>query len=349
MSVASKIDLTDLNFIKEHILSHYDLEINHIEIIKIKKSDKERAIYKVTTPHFDYCLKKVYYSVYDLEFVLYLMEYLKNKHMNVPEIIRTRKQEPYVCHDHVLFFLMTWIDGVRCNYDYMPHLELITQNLARFHQHGSDFNYLPKAKNRYNYCNWYHDFHNKAGKLLKFRDSIYSDYQFSLVHEPLFAVLQLEFPAIIKSLSLLSAIDFDRILKKAVVENRYCHLDYVNKNLYIDNDKVYMIDFDRAKLDIPLHDLSSLLRRIMYRSNTNWNFSVAKYIIDTYGEINPLTLDEKKALLAFLIFPEKLYKEARRFMRNDGDETYFIERFHKLKNRSARKEQFIQEFENHYL
>ncbi|MBB6217904.1 CotS family spore coat protein [Anaerosolibacter carboniphilus] len=349
MSAITKFDLSNLEFITNHILSHYDLEVKSVEIIKIKNSEKERAIYRVTTPHLDYCLKKVYYSVHDLEFVLYLMQYLKSKGLHVPEIVLTKQQESFVSHDHVLFFLMTWIDGVRCSYDRKNDLRLISENLAEFHLKGNAFHYLPRTKNRYNYFNWQTDFINKTNKLIKSKDRIYNDYQFNAVHEPLLSVLDLEYTMAQKSINLLEEIDFQHLLKKAVVENRYCHLDYVNKNLYIHGEKVFMIDFDRSKLDIPLHDLSSLLRRVMHRNNTNWDFSIARYILDAYDQRNSLSLDEKKAILAFLIFPEKLYKEIRRFMRQDGDESYFIEKFRKMENRSRGKDKFIQEYEDCYL
>ncbi|MFT9497079.1 CotS family spore coat protein, partial [Anaerosolibacter sp.] len=252
-------------------------------------------------------------------------------------------------NNHVLFFLMTWIDGNRCSYDRKNDLKLISQNLAEFHLRADGFDYLPRTKSRYNYVNWQIDFINKTSKLLKFKNQIYNDYQFNTVHEPLLAALSLEYPIAHQSINLLSQVDFEKLLKKAVVENRYCHLDYVNKNLYIHGEKVYMIDFDRSKLDIPLHDVSSLLRRVMYRSNTNWDFSIAKHILDTYDQHNPLSKEEKKAILAFLIFPEKLYKEIRRFIRQDGDEAYFLEKFQKIESRSRGKEKFIHEYTNFYF
>ncbi|MFT9495233.1 hypothetical protein, partial [Anaerosolibacter sp.] len=87
MSAIKNHSLSDLDFVTNNILSHYDIEVKKVEIIKIKNSDKERAIYRVSTPHLDYCLKKVYYSTHDLEFVVYLMQYLKTKGLHVPEII----------------------------------------------------------------------------------------------------------------------------------------------------------------------------------------------------------------------------------------------------------------------
>lgn len=349
MSAVTKLNLSDLDFITNHILTHYDLEVKNVEIIKIKDSDKERAIYKVKTPHLNYCLKKVYYSVHDLEFVLYLMGYLKNNGLHVPEIVLTKQQKSFVSHDHVLFFLMTWIDGTRCDYDRKNDLKLISENLAEFHLRGKGFDYLPLTTSRYNYFNWQTDFLNKTAKLIKFKERIYNNYQFSAVHEPLLSVLDLEYTMAHKSIHLLEAVDFQYLLKKSVVENHYCHLDYVNKNLYIHGEKVFMIDFDRSKLDIPLHDVSSLLRRVMHRDNTNWDFSIAKHILDTYTQIKHLNSEEKKAILAFLIFPEKLYKETRRFMRQDGEESYFIEKFHKMERRSRGKEKFIKEYEHYYF
>ncbi|MGL5245872.1 MAG: hypothetical protein ACRC7R_11920, partial [Sarcina sp.] len=61
---------TDLNFIiRKHIIPLYGLQNASIEQVKIKNTDKHRAVFKLSLNNKNYCLKKVYYSENDLLFV----------------------------------------------------------------------------------------------------------------------------------------------------------------------------------------------------------------------------------------------------------------------------------------
>ncbi|WDU84159.1 phosphotransferase [Caloramator sp. Dgby_cultured_2] len=55
----------------------------------------------------------------------------------------------------------------------------------------------------------------------------------------------------------MSSLDFNN-LGDEISNGAICHLDYVNKNLiFTPDDKVYVIDFDKTRIDCPVHDISS--------------------------------------------------------------------------------------------
>ncbi|MFZ5965897.1 MAG: CotS family spore coat protein [Bacillota bacterium] len=342
------MNLKDVDMVKINVLGQYDIVPSDIELIKFKDTQKQRAIYKVQSPTLQYCLKKVYYSKADLEFIIYAMKYLESKGLHVPSIIPSKAHTEYIDYHSNLFILMTWISGHRCDYDALEDLKAIAENLGTLHLKTIGFDYLPRSKSRYNYSNWYVDLKRKTESLLTIQHRLNEDLQHRPIYISLSNLFKSQLNMMNESLDLLAAVDFYKIIRKAVINGTLCHMDYVNKNLFIMDKTVFMIDFDRMKLSPPIQDIASLMRRVMRRSNTNWDFETARIILDTYSQVNPLTLDEMKAVLAYIIFPQKLFREVKRYLQQESNESYYLERFEKITRQYEQKEAFVKRFKIHY-
>jgi CotS family spore coat protein len=225
---------------------------------------------------------------------------------------------------------------------------LISENLARLHQYSVGFDFLPQNKERYNYSNWFIDFNKKATKLLQLCNQIYNTLDYDPLYYSIYSIYHDHKHIINKCLNLLSTANCKQLMMQAIVDNTFCHLDYVNKNLYLADQKVYMIDFDRTKLDITIHDLSSLLRRVLRRKSIQWDFEIAQLMIDSYRSIQPLSKNELKAILAYVIFPQKFFTELKRYVKDQSNTLYYTERFHKIAQQYKNKDLFISQFENYY-
>lgn len=68
-----------LKLVETSILPLYNLENAKIEQIKIKHTEKHRAVYKISLRDKIYCLKKVYYSEENLLFVYSAVQWLFKK------------------------------------------------------------------------------------------------------------------------------------------------------------------------------------------------------------------------------------------------------------------------------
>ena len=97
-----------------------------------------------------------------------------------------------------------------------------------------------------------------------------------------------------------------------------CHGDYVNKNILINrnNNDVWIIDFDKCKIDYCAHDISYFLRRLLKRNSTNWNSGLTINLINTYKKYNELSESDFKYILAYLAFPQKFWKISRDYYKN---------------------------------
>lgn len=304
-----------LSEIKENVLSKYAMEVYDIENIKFKDTDKQRAVYKVSTSRGIRCLKKVYYDKPSLLFVYSVIEWLNSKEIYCPRFISTKKGIKYVEYNGDLFVVMDWIEGRKCNYDNTNDILIAAENLAKIHASSLNFrpidgSYIKETNNDY-----FKSFNKHFLQLLELSNNAFTigdkfsklylehfDYNIGMAQESIYT---------------LSQIDFNKPLGDEVSERAICHLDYVNKNLiFTPDNKLYIIDFDKTSMEMPVHDIYSFLRRILKRENTSWDFEIFKASIETYEKIRPLSYNEYLVLSSLLMFPHKFWKVSRDYYKN---------------------------------
>ncbi|MDO6354461.1 CotS family spore coat protein [Caloramator sp. CAR-1] len=296
------------------ILSNYNIEVYSIENIKIKETDKERAVYKIATNKGDKCLKKVYYDEKTLLFIYSVIEWLNIKGILAPRFISTKKGLKYVNYQGNLFILTDWIDGRKCDYDNIDDIKKISENLAKLHKSSKGFFPIEGSKLLINDKDYFKSYNKHFKQLIECANLAYKikdkfskifldsfDYYLNCARE---------------SLYILSSLDFNN-LGDEISNGAICHLDYVNKNLiFTPDDKVYVIDFDKTRIDCPVHDISSFLHRILKRKKTAWDFSIFETAINNYQNVRKLNKNEMIAIYAFLLFPKKLWKVSKDYYKN---------------------------------
>ena len=299
----------NINLIKKNILSLYSLEDSEVTVIKFKDTEKQRAIYKVTYRDKAYCLKKVYYDENSLLYVYSAMEWLFRNGINVPKLLPCKNNERFVKYDSMLFILTPWVEGNKCNFDNLEHLELSIKTLAKVHRVSNNFFPIIKNTSRetlYNYSESIEKHHNELLQSLTLAQK-YNDKFSSIFLENFNNNLELSK----LSLQLSYSIDTSNL------STSLCHGDYVNKNIIInDNNDLWLIDFDKCKYDYCAHDISYFLRRLLKRSTTNWNCGLTLNLLNTYIKTKNLTDSDLKYILAYLAFPQKYWKISRDYYKN---------------------------------
>lgn len=308
-AIANKKELLSISEIKKSILSKYNIFECEVIPVKFKDTDKQRAVYKISSKYGDFCLKKVYYTEKDLLFVYSAIEWYHQKGIKVPNLIPNINKGRYVSHKNMLFILTPWVDGVKCDFDNLEHVIYSIRNLAIMHKEGKDFFPIKGASIRKGFDNLYistlkHFSHmlNCSNYAFKYKDKFSKMYLKYFDDNELLAKTSLE---------ILSTINFNNLTTSL------CHGDYVNKNILFNVDGyVWVIDFDKCRYDYVAKDISYLLRRLLKRDNTKWNVELALSLLNNYLSINPLTTDDIKYILAYLIFPQKYWKLSRDYYKN---------------------------------
>lgn len=301
--------LLDLsNLIKNNVLPFYNLSNASLKQVKIKNTDKQRAVYKVTYNNINYCLKKVYYDEGDLLFMYSAMEWLYRNNIKVPRILPTSKKSRFVKADNMIFILTPWIEGEKCDFDSSHDIRSSIINLAYIHKYSKEFIPIEGSNIKTGYDNIYISLTKHFHKILLCSNEAYKvNDKFSKLYLSYF---DFNFKLAKYSSDISSSLNFINLTRAL------CHGDYVNKNIILQNDDVWVIDFDKCCYDFVSQDISYFLRRLLKRSSTKWDIDIAKDLICSYNNINPLTSDDLKYILVYLAFPQKYWRTAKDYYTN---------------------------------
>ncbi len=336
----------DIDNIKTNILPKFFLQNADITMVKFKDTEKQRAVFKVTSDNKNYCLKKVYYDEGNLLFVYSAMEWLYRNNILLPKLLPSIDNNRFIYYDDMLFILTPWVEGEKCNFDSLIDIRLSIKTLAKLHKCSKNFKPILGSTNRTGLDDYYLSINKHFIDILEtanlastYKDKFSRLYLDNLDNNLSLAKLSLEIASSIDNTNLNVSL---------------CHGDYVNKNILINNDDVWIIDFDKCKIDYCAHDLAYFLRRLLKRSTTNWNPALTIDIINTYNKFNNLTQSDLKYILAYLAFPQKFWKISRDYYKNINkcNKNAFISLFTKGLDRSADQLDYINNmieiFEHYY-
>ena len=328
-------NVIDIDNIKKYILPKFFLKDASITMVKFKDTDKQRAVFKVTSKNKNYCLKKVYYDEGNLLFVYSAMEWLYRNNVMVPKLLPSTDNNRFIYYEDMLYILTPWVEGEKCNFDSLNDIRLSIKTLAKLHKCSKNFKPILGSANRVGLEDYYlstskhfNDIIQTANLALTYKDKFSKLYLNNLDNNLSLAKLSLEISTSIDTSNLNVSL---------------CHGDYVNKNILINNKDVWIIDFDKCKIDYCAHDLAYFLRRLLKRETTNWNPALTVDIINTYLKINTLSDSDLKYILAYLAFPQKFWKISRDYYKNVNkcNKNSFITIFTKGLDRSKNQLDYI--------
>lgn len=343
-------DYMPLQEIKENVLSKFNIEVYDIENIKFKDTAKQRAVYKVSTDKGIRCLKKVYYDKPTLLFIYSVIEWLNTKGVFCPRFISTSRGIKYVDYKDDLFILTDWIDGRKCNYDDIDDIKIAAENLAMIHASSKNFKPIDGSCIKESDCDYFISFNKHFLQMLELSNNAFNiGDKFSKLYLEHFDYNIEKAQA---SIYALSQIDFNRTLGDEVSKRAICHLDYVNKNLiFTPDNKLYIIDFDKTSMEMPVHDIYGFLRRILKRENTSWDFEIYKTAIESYERIRTLSYNEHMIIFSLLMFPHKFWKVSRDYYKNrhQCNKEAFISIIKKISKQEEEHDKFCQEVKNYII
>jgi CotS family spore coat protein len=221
-------------------------------------------------------------------------------------------------------------------------------NLGKMHKCSYGFIPIGGSLIRKDDPDWYKTFNRRFLQLLQFNNiaSKYDD-EFSRIYISCFDYF---IQRARHAVHILSQIDNKELMEPAEKYNTICHLDYVNKNIIItDSGDVCVIDFDKSKVDIPIHDIGTFLKRILKRTNTSWDFRILSMALESYQSERILTQVEFLGLFAYLEFPQKYWKISRDYFNNrkNCNKKMFISMLSKACEQKDDHDQFCGQFQDY--
>lgn len=305
----SSIDeLLTIDTIKNNILPKYSIYNADINTVKIKDTTKQRAVFKINYNNNCYCIKKVYYDEANLLFVYSAMEWLYRNGIKVPKLLPANNGNRFVIYNNMLFILTYWVEGDKCDFDNINHLYLSSKILGKIHKTSKNFTPIFGSVKRQSLDDYHLTLTKHLNSILKCTN-LANNYQdkFSKIF-----LKNLDYNLELAKL----ALSFTSSMDKDDLSTSLCHGDYVNKNIIINKDCIWIIDFDKCSYDYCSHDIAYFLRRLLKRPSSNWSTYLTLKVIDSYLENNSLTESDFKYILAYIAFPQKFWKISRDYYNN---------------------------------
>lgn len=282
------------------IKENYDIEVK--QVIKVKNT------YKVICKEGVYALKIINYKFPHFIFILSSILYLqKQGFKSIPKIIKSNKGLDFIQIDNKYAYLSEWILGRVSNYSDEEDLKKVSRKLAELHLYSRGFNVNNEMEPRIAWFSWIKVFETRTREILDFQNRISQKAYLSKFDKVYLSNLDQEISRANVSVNKLKESNYYKIMREQVFKREFCHHDYANHNIIIDNNgELNVIDFDYCILDTHLHDLSSLLIRTM--KGKRWGEDKVNIIMKEYEKLISVKDEEKDIIREFIRFPQAFWQ-----------------------------------------
>ena len=330
----------DILRIRKYVEDAYDIHIEFIEKIK--------SIYKIYTEYDKYCLKVINYDFGHFLFIISAIKHLQNKKFrSIPEIISTSNKKDYVKIGNSYAYLCRWINSRKCDYNSSLDVLMAASKLAELHKKSYGFKVIDEMNPRIGWFKWIDNFITRRNEILDFKKKILDK-----PHKGEFDILYLnamseEINVAESAIEHLKNSDYINNMKRQIKHGGFCHHDYANHNVLIDDKgEVNIIDFDYCMMDTYLHDLSSLIIRVL--KNGKWKLDSANFIINVYSSINNVKEEDIPIMAAFIEFPQDFWQIGIQYYweKQPWGEDFFIKKLCRMLKDGQGRLEFIREFRN---
>ena len=325
---------------QKNFLASYDLDLELFKLFGLTVFEivPVRNVFYVSTQKGEKILKKINYSLQELNYINSVIKYIKRKFHRIIDFEENIYGEIFTLYKGNVYCIMNLIVGRECQFENPLDLEAAARGVAMLHEASLGFrtDYLSKVKNGVTI---------KA--FIKRTEEISIFKKIALLHE-----IKTEFDEIFlenvdenikemeRSIRFLEASAF---YKLASSEDKVaiCHHDLAHHNILINKEEAYFVDFDYAIVDLRVHDLCNLINKAM--KILSYDFSKYKLILDSYNLINELSDLEKTVLKGMLYFPDDFYSISRDYYtkRKDWSEDVFVFRLKKKILMKEDRKEFI--------
>lgn len=307
--------------LEKELLENFNIKINSISNYRdmfIASTDNGKRLIKISTLKPD-----------RINFISEVKEYLFNNGFeNIDRNIYSNTGCPSITFNDQTVYISKYIEGRECNLDSRDETIKCSRLLAKMHRasKGCIFSENSSARSelgRLPSC--YRKRLDEIKKLkknaqkgkLKF-DSLmcrHVDYFYELGE---------------KAISMLDTSDYFELVEDAEKIRNISHHDFNHHNIFVQNDELYLINFEYCCYDLKIYDLVNLLRRKMRKCE--WNINEAAIILNEYCKIESLCESELELMKIMLMFPQKFWRVINKYYnsRKGWSEQNYISRLQEV-------------------
>lgn len=319
----------------------YDLYVDLFNVFDLKVIDVVplRSVFLIFTDKGKKILKKVEYSIDELEYIYSAITYIKRSFSRVMDFVPTKDGEIYTMWKGDMYCVLDLVEGRECEFCNPLDVAIAARGLGQLHNSGEGFRYDFKEKNLIGrrieiFC--------RRLEEMKFFKSLANMHEIKNAFDDIFLEnVDFYIEEIQRSIKELRNSSY---LKLCSEEDKIvlCHNDLAHHNILINNDEAYFVDFDYAVIDLKVNDLCNFINKAI--KNYGFDINRAKDILGNYCKFNSLDKREKEVLRGLLKFPEDFYSISKDYYsrRKDWDEEVFLDRITKKVEFKEDREEFLE-------
>ncbi|MCM0649693.1 CotS family spore coat protein [Clostridium swellfunianum] len=335
-------------YLDKRFLTKYDLSVELFESFDLKVSDLVpiRNVFVLSTNKGEKILKRVDYSLENLNFINKALKYVKKNFNRVLDFTELEDNKICIEWKKELYCVMDLVPGRECDFCNPIDVKIAAEGLAELHKASIGFKSSEVNK-------------NKAGKTIdcferrlqemEFFKSLANLHEYKSDFDKIFLENYEQNVAQIKeSIDILKNSGYYELSKeqdKIVL----CHNDLAYHNILINEEKAYFVDFDYSVIDLRINDLCNFISKAI--KNFAFDIEKAVSILDDYQSSNSLDKREIRVLYGMLYFPEDFYSISRDYYtkRKDWEEEVFLDRLIKKVSYKEDRQEFLDEFKEKIL
>lgn len=289
------------------VLEQYDLEVN--------RTWKGRGVWFCDTSAGICMLKEQRGSEEKLEKLMQLLAELRDVQFFRTDLpVRTKEGALLSkAEDGMTYLLKQWREGRECD----PRSELDVcrsmEGLAIFHEKAQGIWGFSgeEERNRFAGTDLVTEFEKHTRELLKVwqfirkrpKKSGFESYYLEIIPQYLKDAQEI-------GCRMLES-GYKELRENALCRGTICHGEYTQHNVLFDRSKLFLTNFEHARLDIQCMDTALFLRKIMEKQG--WKVAQGERILRAYEVIRPIRDRERTVLALRLSYPEKLWKLANHY------------------------------------
>lgn len=297
--------------------------------LRVAECRPVRGVVRLDTDQGPVCLKRSESSEGKFHFIHEAIEHLSNKGFGrVARVVADSEGSLYFRRHRGIYYLTNWIDGDEISFHSVGDAVDAARTLGIFHEASKGFEPSENARIKYRWEKWPGKLRTRLQGLKRFKTIAGTRQVPTDFDRLLLRYVDYFYNQGLQALDLLARCNYSALITAAQNQRFFAHHDYTYHNLIRSrgDGSLYIIDFEYCTFDLKSYDLSKLIMKVLKRHN--WDFDLARQILDAYREGTDLSHDEYPVMSAFFYFPQRVWRATDRYYyeKRDWPESKFLEK-----------------------
>lgn len=321
--------------LEKELQENYNIKVNSISNYRdmfIANTDNGKRLIKISNLRPD-----------RITFIAEVKEHLfDNGFKNIDRNIYTNTNKPCITFRDQSIYMCSFVDGRECNLDSREETIKCARLLAKLHKASKGCICSEDSNPRSELGRLPGCYRKRLDEIKKLKKNAikgkmrfdtlmckYVDYFYDLGE---------------RAIGMLDTSDYYELVEDAEKIRNVSHHDFNHHNIFVQNDEMYLINFEYCCYDLKIYDLVNLLRRKMRKCE--WDIDEAVIILDEYSRIESLCQSELDLMKIMLMFPQKFWRVINKYYnsRKSWSEQNYLNRLQEVIDEIPYLKTFIERF-----